>query len=261
VILALLLTLAPPDSAETTPQSNDGAISISAPKSEQGAFFQEEKVSEVRHPAQLGGLPPPEDPARPVVAVARGRFCFVEDSGCLSALILDADVGVGVNALNQTVGLDVPYTQFRVRGGLTVRPMALGGKWHPWAIGLVGSWSLGSPPVQSYESDDAVIQEEGRPITAWRIAMINQLWFSHTRNAPHLDFSIGTVNSNVLDQGRYFGTHVDLGLGFAGWGGPFMAADFLDGDVRFVAGVRGHGILTGPLIGLVLLGMLAGGAL
>jgi hypothetical protein len=90
--------------------------------------------------------------------------------------------------------------------------------------------------------------------------LINQIWLAEKRNALHLDFTLGGVNSSVLDApGRYWGTHAEVAVGFGGWGGLYAAGDFLDQDMRVFFGLRGHGIATAPLIGLIVLGLVAGG--
>ena len=224
-----------------------------------GPFFEPEPASEVRFPAEAH-----RPHKKPFASVANASFCFVEDSACGAALIADADVGIGLNVISSDRGLDVPYTQFRVRGGLTVRPIKLARKrWHPWGVGAVLSWSLGSGAITATNqdpSDPFADVTETDPIRSWRVALLNQLWLSQRRNALHLDFTLGGVNSSVLDaQGRYWGTHAEVALGFGGWGGLFLAGDFLDADTRVFMGMRGHGIATGPLIGLIVLGLVAGG--
>ncbi len=217
-----------------------------------GPFFEPAPVSEVHFPGESLR----RRPTQPFASVAGGMFCFVEDSACDVSLLTDADVGVGVNVIESGNGLDVPYTQFRVRAGFTLRPLKLARKqWHMWGVGVVGSWSLGSGSVLA--TDDVA---ELDPIETWRLALLNQLWLGQRRNALHLDVSFGAANSTVLDTpGRYWGTHVELALGFGGWAAVTLAGDFLDQDSRFVLGVRGHGIATAPLIALVILGLVAGG--
>jgi hypothetical protein len=197
-----------------------------------GPFYEAEPVSEVHFPGDAHR----PDREHPFASVAGGTFCFVEDSACAASLIADADVGVGLNVITSSRGFDVPYTQFRVRGGFTVRPVVLAKKrWHKWGVGVVGSWSLAS-------------------------GSINQLWLSQKRNALHVDFTLGAANSSVLDfSGRYWGTQAELGLGFGGWGGLYLAGDFFDGDTRVFIGMRGHAIATGPMIALIVLGLVAGG--
>lgn len=225
-----------------------------------GPFFEPEPASEVKFP---GDAHKP-DRNKPFASVAGGMFCFVEDSACGASLIADADVGVGLNVITSDRGLDVPYTQFRVRGGIMLRPLKLGKKrWHPWGVGVVGSWSLGSGSITATNRDptEALTDvTETDPIRSWRVALVNQIWLSQKRNALHLDFTLGGVNSSVLDaSGRYWGTHAEVALGLGGWGGLYFAGDFLDSDTRVFMGMRGHGIATAPLIALIVLGLVAGG--
>jgi hypothetical protein len=225
-----------------------------------GPFYEPEPVSEVRFPGDARR----PDRNKPFASVGGGIFCFVEDSVCGASLIADADVGVGLNVITSDRGFDVPYTQFRVRGGITLRPLRLGKKrWHPWGIGAVASWSYGSGSITATSRDptEALTDvTETDPIRSWRIALLNQIWLSQKRNALHLDFTIGGVNSSVLDaKGRYWGTHAEVALGFGGWGGLYFAGDFMDSDTRVFMGLRGHGIATGPLIALIVLGLVAGG--
>lgn len=217
-----------------------------------GPFFVPAPVSEVHFPGDARRL----DRDKPFASVAGGTFCFVEDSACNVSLLADADVGVGINVVENGNGLDVPYTQFRVRGGFTLRPIKMARKqWHMWGIGVVGSWSLGSGSVLA--TDDVV---ELDPLRTWRLGLINQLWLGQRRNALHLDLTFGGANSTVLNAtGRYWGTHVEVALGFGGWAALALSGDFLSQDSRFVLGLRGHGIAAAPLIALVVLGLVAGG--
>lgn len=227
-----------------------------------GPFFEGEPVSEVTFPGDAYR----PDRNKPFASVAGGRFCFVEDGTCHAALITDADVGVGINIITSDRGFDVPYTQVRVRGGLVLRPLMLAKRqqWHPWGIGVVGSWSLASSSITATNRDPEdpnVGVTETQAIRTYRVALHNQLWLSSKRNALHIDFSLGGANSSVLDfPGRYWGTSAEVGVGFGGWGGLYFAGDFFDGDTRVMAGLRGHGIAMAPAIALVLLGLVAGGA-
>lgn len=225
-----------------------------------GPFYEASPVSEVEFPGDAYR----PDRKQPFASVAGGTFCFVEDSMCAASLLADADVGVGLNVITSDRGLNVPYTQLRVRGGFTLRPLELAKRrWHPWGVGVVASWSLGSGSITATNRDPSDANTgivETNPIRSWRIAVVNQIWLAQKRNALHLDFTLGTVNSSVLDaQGRYWGTHAEVALGFGGWGGLYFAGDFLDADSRVFMGVRGHGIATGPLIALIVLGLVAGG--
>jgi hypothetical protein len=224
-----------------------------------GPFFEPEPTSEVVFPGDAYR----PDRRRPFASV--GSFCFIEDSVCGASLIADADVGVGLNVITSSRGFDIPYTQFRVRGGVALRPLELAKqRWHPWGVGVVASWSLGSGSVTATNRDptEALTDiTETDPIRSWRVALLNQVWLSQRRNALHLDFTLGGINSTVLgSQGRYWGTHAEVAIGVGGWGGLYFAGDFLDSDTRVFMGLRGHGIATGPLIALVILGLVAGGA-
>jgi hypothetical protein len=225
-----------------------------------GPFYEREPVSEVQFPADA--LRPKRK--YPFASVAGGAFCFVEDSACGAALIADADVGVGLNVITTDRGFDVPYTQLRIRGGLTVRPIILARRrWHAWGVGVVGSWSIASGSITATNQDPEdpnVGVTETKPIQTYRVALINQLWLSQKRHALHVDFTFGAANSPVLNYpGRYWGTTAEVALGFGGWGGLYLSGDFLDGDTRMVLGLRGHAIATGPMIALVILGLVAGG--
>ncbi|MFO7565336.1 MAG: hypothetical protein R6X02_22020 [Enhygromyxa sp.] len=243
---------------EFAPKKSEPPVKWEEPE-DFGPFFEPEPVSEVKFPGDAR-----RDRKKPFASVAGGMFCFVEDSACGVSLIADADVGVGLNVITSDRGLDVPYTQFRVRGGLTLRPLRLAAKrWHPWGVGVVGSWSLGSGSITATSRDPTETLTdvtETDPIRSWRVALLNQIWFADKRNALHLDITLGGVNSSVLNAtGRYWGTHAEVALGFGGWGGLYMAGDFLDSDTRVFIGMRGHGIATGPLIALIVLGLVAGG--
>jgi hypothetical protein len=225
-----------------------------------GPFYEPEPVSEVRFPGDAHR----PDRKHPFASVAGGTFCFVEDSACGASLIADADVGVGLNVITSSRGFDVPYTQLRVRGGFTLRPVVLAKqRWHRWGVGVVGSWSLASSSITATNldpTDPNVNITETDAIRTYRVGLINQLWLSQKRNALHVDFTLGAANSSVLDlSGRYWGTQAELGLGFGGWGGLYLAGDFFDGDTRVFIGMRGHAIATGPMIALIVLGLVAGG--
>ena len=127
--------------------------------------------------------------------------------------------------------------------------------WHPWGIGLVGSWSRGTGAPSK---ETAVVSPH---TDTWRVSVVNQMWLSKKRNGFHLDLDLGLIRSTVLDgKGQFFGTNVSISANWGGWGGIFMSGDLLDHDTRVVFGFRGHGLATAPAIGLILLGLLAGGA-
>jgi hypothetical protein len=236
--------LIPPDLAPRDSREVDGAIR---------PFYALESPAETRFALNRRSALPP-------LAVAKGRFCFIEDSFCRSSLIFTGDVGVGVNALSGRGGFDLPFTQARLSLGATVRPFMLAKKqWHPWGIGLVGSWSVASGSILGVEEERVTERDVN---DSWRIDLVNQAWLGQKRNALHLDFALGAVNSPVNKSmtGRFWGTHAEVGLGFGGWAGVFLSADFLDQDTRFVFGMKGHGLAAAPIVGLVLLGLVAGGA-
>ncbi len=197
----------------------------------------------------------------PVLSVGAGTFCFVEDAHCLSALVASAGVGLGLAVIGQN-GPDLPYTQLTFRGGFTVRPMSLARHhWHPWSMGLVTSYSVGSGGLRVFDEDVV----ETRRTLAVRAAVLNQLWLWHKPHAMHLDFSLGAVRSGVIGPDRQlhqlWGTHAELALGFGGWGALVVAGDFLDQDTRVVFGFRVHGLVGGPVLGVVAAGLAAGGVL
>lgn len=218
---------------------------------ERSPFFNGEPPSETAFP----NGPRTTDPPR--FSLGRGAFCFVDDALCRSALVLTADIGVGTNLFGGR-NPDLPYAQFNFRGGLVVKPLTIGNKsgWHPWGLGLLGSWSRGTGSPAGGKTP------LGTPHTdAWRVIVVNQLWLSKRRNGFHLDLDLGLVRSTVFARnGQFFGTHAGLSANWGGWGGLFMAADLLDHDTRIVFGFRGNGLAAAPAIGLVLLGLLAGGA-
>lgn len=222
------------------------------PPPEHGPFFAGEPASDTAFP----NGPRPADPPR--FSLGRGAFCFVDDSFCKTSLILTADIGIGTNIVGGPGTSDLPYAHYNFRGGLVMKPLMLGRQdgWHPWGIGLLGSWSRGTG-APSKES--AVVSPH---TDTTRVLLVNQLWLSKKRNGFHLDVDLGIIRSNVLGStAKFFGTNASLSANWGGWGGIFMSADFLDKDTRVVFGFRGHGMATAPAIGLILLGLLAGGAL
>lgn len=246
-----------PDAAVLTAPPGDlsfGTAPVVAPRPppEHGPFFAGEPASDTA----FANGPRRTDPPR--FSLGRGAFCFVDDSGCKSSLILTADVGIGVNIVSAPTRLDVPYAQYNFRGGVVFKPMLQlrEGGWHPWGIGLVGSWSRGTATPTSKSA------LESEHTDAWRVILVNQLWLSKKRHGFHLDLDLGIVRSNVLgSKGKYFGSHAGLSANWGGLGGLFLATDLLDNDTRIVFGFRGHGVAAAPVIAMVLLGLLAGGAL
>lgn len=221
-----------------------------------GPFYGPPEQDEIEHAIEpVGG-------DRPFGSVADGAFCFVESSACQTSLIWWADVAAGFNAIQGDEGFDVPYTQVRLGGGYVVRPMFLARRhWHPWGLGITGSWSLGSGSVIPGGSTGGEFIERDL-ITAARFGILNQIWLSQKRHALHADITLGVVNSSVFKaaEGRFWGTNAEFGLGFGGWGGIFVNADFLDQDTRVVFGFKGHAIAAAPVVGLILAGLAAGGA-
>jgi hypothetical protein len=241
---------------EAAPTSSGGQ----APPPEYGPFYEPEAPSDTRAASD----PPPTKP--PFLSLKGGAFCFIEDAACRSALIVSADVGVGFNGVAGDRGVDVPLTQWSARGGFTVRPVTLLKKrWHPWSVGLIGAFVRSSGAVASSASTLGSSNLDLIDVSytnGARFGLLNQIWLSEKRHALHLDITLGVVRSTVLtSEERYLGTHADVALGVGGWGALFLASDFLNKDTRIAFGFRGHGIAAGPVAALVLLGLLAGGAL
>lgn len=231
------------------------------PPKEHGPFFAAEAPTEAR----FSTGPPPG--ATPRLSVGKGLFCFVEDSQCKLSLLASIDVGVGVNIIAGDRGVDLPYAHYNFRGGLTLRPLTLIRKrWHWWSVGGVASWSRGTGTLASngsfYDGDpDSLVATESTQ--TYRVALINQLWLSQKRNAFHIDATVGLARSTVLTSVERFynGFHLEVAGGWGGWGSLFVSGDFMYKDARVILGFRGHGIATAPAVGLILLGLLAGGAL
>lgn len=254
---ASTLVVSPETPTPAGPAGTEPAAPSGGSPKDYGPFMKTELPTETNFPSG-----PPLD-AKPRFSVGQGLFCFVEDSQCKLSLIASADVGIGVNAI--ATGSDLPYAQYTFRGGLTVRPLALARKrFHWWGVGVVASYSRGSGVVASNDAltgQDSASIEQTPHTAAQRFSLINQAWLSQKRNGFHLDLTFGLVRSTVLtNRGLYLGSHVELAGGFGGWGALFVNADFMDRDTRLVAGFRGHGIAAAPVIGLILLGLLAGGA-
>ncbi len=231
-----------------------------APEGEFGPFYEGEPDSEVHWPT------PKVRPGQPLLGVGGGAFCFGEDAGCKASLLADFDFGVGMNIVGSDRGIDVAYTQWRVRGGFTVRPFQLAReRFHPWGVGLTVSYSQGSPQIatgRGSSSDPFADVEETGTLEGLRISMIHQIWLSQRRNALHVDLSVGGVQTTVFDaQGRFWGTHAEVAVGWGPWASFFGSADFLDRDLRAVFGFRTHAMVGAPVFGLLVLGLLAGGAL
>jgi hypothetical protein len=244
------LTLAEP----VTASEPDGPTQ----QEEYGPFFEPTPPSDTVH-----NTDPRKGKKTPILSVGNGAFCFVDGSHCKAALVLTAGIAAGMRVPASDAGPDLPYAHFEFRGGVVMRPLMFSRRaWHPWGVGAVASWSRGTGSVTvvgSFEEQD--VAETDRT-DAFRVGLYNQLWLSQKPHAMHIDFTFGTVNSEVLTSGRaLWGTHAELGFGWGGWGGLFAGGDFLDRDTRVVFGFRGHGLVAGPIIGLALAGLAMGGAL
>lgn len=226
-------------------------------KSEYGPFFEDDP------PGDTSFASAPRKTKAPFFSVGGGSFCFVEDSRCKASLLVSAEVGAGMRVPASDQGPDMPYAHFGFRGGFVVRPLQISRRsWHPWGIGLVGSWTRGTGAVTVKGDFQNQEVEESTRTDAWRVAMVNQLWLSQKPHAFHVDGTIGVVRSPVLTSDTWlFGTHAEVAFGFGGWGSVYAAGDFLDRDARVVFGVRAHGIAAGPIIAMALAGLAIGGAL
>jgi hypothetical protein len=258
-----------PDAAVVVAPANDMSFGTAPgpapsaarkPPPEHGPFFAGEPASDTAFP----NGPRPADPPR--FSLGRGAFCFLDDSHCKSALVLTADVGIGVNIVSAVTRLDVPYAQYNFRGGLVFKPMLQRrpGGWHPWGVGVVGSWSRGTAaPAASKRA----LTSETTHTPAFRVFLVNQLWLSQKRNGFHLDVDLGIVRSQRARQHepascpRTAATPACRPTG-AAWGGHVPGRrPARPATAAIVFGFRGNGAAAAPIIGLVLLGLLAGGAL
>ncbi len=246
--------------SSAAPAETDAPKSRAVPP-EYGPYYEREAWTEVSSSSD------PPAGKQPFLSLGAGAFCFVEAASCRSALIASADVGAGMNAIAGDRGVNVPLTQFSIRGGLTVRPVTLLRKrWHPWSIGMVGSFVRSSGAIAASSSTTGASNPDLVDVNhtdGIRVALLNQVWLSQKRHALHLDFAIGAVRSTALTSTtRVTGAHADVALGVGGWGALFVAADFASSeDMRLAFGFRGHGIAAAPIAAMVLLGLLAGGGL
>jgi hypothetical protein len=226
-------------------------------KGDYGPLFEDEPASDTAHRSKL------QRTKTPLMSVGKGSFCFLDGSRCRISLLISAGVAAGMRVPASDAGPDMPYSQFNVHGGLVVRPFMLAGReWHPWGLGVVGSWSrgTGSVTVQGDAMDQDVDSTERTD--AVRVGLLNQFWMTKRPHGLHLDVTLGAVRSQVLTSDyKLWGTHAELGVGIGGWATIFAGADFLDRDTRLVLGLRAHGVLSGPIIALALAGMAIGGAL
>ncbi len=259
-MLATLTTaLALATSLTTAWAAPDGAPKDGTPRKrnpgEYGPFFEAEPPSDTQPGAAIARG------KKPFGSVGGGAFCFVDGSWCRASLLISAGVAVGLRVPSSDAGPDVPYSQFNVHGGFVVRPMMYAGRtWHPWGLGVVGSWSRGTGSVTSNASNTE--HADTKRTDATRVAVHNQIWLSKRPHGLHLDLSVGAVRSSVLTtNAKLWGTHAEVGFGVGGWATLFAGADFLDRDTRIMLGLRAHGIAAGPIIALALAGMAIGGAL
>lgn len=247
-------------SAVAPASPEEGDVESKKSDEEYGPFFEEEAVSDTAFNTQ-----PRRGKKTPILSVGNGAFCFVDGSACKVSLVLSASVGVGMRVPASDAGPDLPYSQFMFRGGLVTRPMMWTRRaWHPWGLGVVGSWSRGTGSVTqsgSAAEENPEVQTTDHT-DAWRVGLYNQIWLSKKAYGLHLDLTLGTVRSDILTSGTaLYGTHAELAFGWGGWGGLFASGDFLDRDTRIVFGFRGHGIAAGPIVALALAGLAMGGAL
>ncbi len=241
--------LAPEDEVPVRTVPEGGA------RSQLATVYAEVPVSDVEFPSQTFS-------AVSYLSVAEGAFCFLNDAGCRSSLLLSADVAAGLNVLTGRAGAsELPFTQYRVGGGFVLRPLYLAtGNWHPWGLGAKGNWSRGSGFAPQGAVPAANDPRRLGHTDAVRLLAVSQLWLQNRPNALHLDLALGAVKSRVRDYpGTYWGSHLEFAFGFGGWGALFIGGDFLDRDLRMLVGFRAHGILAGPVAGLGLLGSVAGG--
>jgi len=241
----------------SAPASDDVAAKAVDEEEEYGPFFEPDAPSDTAFATQ------PRKGKAPLFSVGQGAFCFVDDTHCKASLLVDATVAAGVRAPASNKGPDMPYAHFGFRGGLVVRPLMFKKKaWHPWGVGVVGGWTLGTGAVVVQSGDEGIEKSDTDRTPAVRVGLVNQLWLSQRPHAMHMDFTLGAVRSPVLTSGvSLIGTHAELAFGWGGWGALYAAGDFLDRDTRISFGFRAHGIAAGPLVALAILGAALGGAL
>jgi hypothetical protein len=239
------------------PQGDDVAAKGVDEDRDYGPFFEADPPSDTAFATQ------PRKGKAPRLSVGQGAFCFVDDTHCKVSLLADATVAAGLRAPASNKGPDMPYAHFGFRGGLVMRPLMFKRRaWHPWGVGVVGGWTLGTGAVVVQSSDDGITQSETERTPAVRFGLVNQLWLSQRPHALHIDFTLGGVRSPVLTSGiPLIGTHAEVAFGWGGWGAVYAAGDFLDQDTRVSFGFRGHAIAAGPLVALAILGAALGGAL
>ncbi len=256
LVLASSISVLPVGAVAEPNVAGDDTVEAADPDAEYGPFFEGPAPSDTEYAtASRRGR-------TPVLSVGNGAFCFVEGTYCKASLVLDAGVGAGMRIPASDKGPDLPYAQFTFRGGFAIRPLMLTRReWHPWGLGLVGSWSrgTGSVTVDPDEQDEVATTDR---TDVFRIGALNQLWLTKKNYGLHLDFTLGAVQADVLTSGlRLWGTSAEIAMGFGGWGALFMSGDFLDEDTRLTFGFRGHGIAAGPIIAMAIAGLAIGGAL
>ncbi len=257
-LFASFLLVAPPSAEVDASAPTEGVVAKAADEDgDYGPFFEADAPSDTSFSSEG------RRGKAPLLSVGGGAFCFVEGSHCKVSLLADASVAAGIRAPASNKGPDMPYAHFAFRGGFTVRPLMFKRHaWHPWGVGMVGSWSLGTGAVVVDSGGEDLEKSDTERTPAVRIGMVNQIWLSQRPHAAHIDFTIGGVSSPVLTSGvPLVGTHAEVAFGFGGWGAVFASGDFLDQDTRVGFGFRAHGVAAGPLIALAILGAALGGAL
>ncbi|MCH9680438.1 MAG: hypothetical protein K0V04_03305 [Deltaproteobacteria bacterium] len=255
LLASFLLVAAPPAEVEAPA---DGVVAKSADEDgDYGPFFEADAPTDTAFPTQG------RKRKAPLLSVGGGAFCFVDGSHCKASLIADASVAAGIRAPASNKGPDVPYAHFAFRGGMVIRPLMFKRHaWHPWGVGVVGNWSLGTGAVVVDASGEDLQKAETEQTPSMRIGLVNQIWLSQRPHAPHIDITLGGVRSPVLTSGvPLIGTHAEIAFGWGGWGAVFASGDFLDQDTRVGFGFRAHGVAAGPIIALAILGAALGGAL
>lgn len=261
-LLAPLLLLAAPE-ADAAPLTAEAAPEVEVvakaedEDSDYGPFFEAEAPSDTAFATTA------RKRKAPVLSVGNGAFCFVDGSHCKASILADATVAAGLRAPASNKGPDMPYAHFGFRGGLVIRPLMFRRKaWHPWGVGVVGSWTLGTGALTVQAGDEGLEQSETERTPAARFGLVNQVWLGQRPHAMHIDFTLGGVRSPVLTSGvPLVGTHAEVAFGWGGWGAVYASGDFLDRDTRVALGFRAHGVAAAPLIALAVLGAALGGAL
>lgn len=221
-----------------------------------GPFFEAEAPSDASYSTT-------RRPSRtPVLAVGNGAFCFVEGTYCRTAWMASAAIETGLRVPAGDLGPELPFSQATFRGGLAFRPMMFRGRdWHPWGVGVIGSWSrgTGAATLGSAPANSQLVETDHTDST--RVALVNQLWLSRKAYAMHLDVALGGVRSPILtSESTGWGVHAELAFAWDGWIGLQAVGDFLEDDTRVTIGLRGHALVAGPILALTMLGLALGGA-